>query len=64
MVELSRKFKAPKKNNLEEWRVIEILVKAGFTYQTIYIGNGQLAEYPRKVKDTEAFIKAYQNKTC
>ena len=61
MTRLSRKFKPPKKDDLEAWRVVEYVVKAGFRYQSIHIGNGQQANYPITLREAESFVLAYQS---
>jgi len=58
-VRLSRKFKAPKKEDLIGWHVVEYVVKAGFVYQSIHLENGGLASYPRTMKEAEEFVRQY-----
>ena len=61
MVRLSRKFKPPKKDDSEAWRVIEYVVNAGFQYHSIHIENGQQAKYPTTLKEAEFFVLAHQS---
>lgn len=61
LIVLSRKFKAPKKSNIEEWKVIEFIVKSGFTYHTIHFKNGQQAKYPKTMNEAKEFVIRYRN---
>lgn len=56
---LSRKFKAPKKDDLNGWRVVEHVVKGGFLYQSIHLESGGQATYPRTMKEAEEFVRQY-----
>ena len=59
MVRLSRKFKPPKNSDVEAWRVVEYVVNAGFSYESIHIENGQQARYPKTIKEAEEFVRLY-----
>lgn len=59
MVRLSRKFKPPKNTDVEAWRVVEYVVKAGFSYESIHIENGQQAHYPKTMKEAVEFVRSY-----
>ncbi|HYV03999.1 MAG TPA: hypothetical protein VFB82_05425, partial [Blastocatellia bacterium] len=56
---LSRKFKPPKKSDIQSWTVVEFVVKAGFFYESIYVNEGQLARYPKTMKDAQEFVCDY-----
>lgn len=62
MVQLSRKFKPPKKTNTEAWSVVEYIVKAGFLYQSLRIENGRQAKYPNTLKDAVIFVVEYKDR--
>lgn len=58
-VRLSRKFKAPKRGDLQAWRVVAYVVRSGFRYQPIYLENGELVAYPRTLREAEAFVRRH-----
>jgi len=57
---LSRKFSAPPKTTIEEWKVVEYLVSQGFRYYTIRVENGQQAKYPKTMKEAVEFVRTYR----
>jgi hypothetical protein len=63
MIELSRKFKAPKKDDIDQWDKIKILIDHGFRFYTIYEKiepNGyQSVDYPSTKKEAVEFVKKY-----
>ncbi|MDP3815781.1 hypothetical protein [Pseudomonas sp.] len=59
MTELSRKFKAPKKDDTAAWHVIEFVVNAGFRYHSVQIENGGQAIYPNTMKEAEEFVRLH-----
>jgi len=62
MVQLSRKFKAPKKEDVSSWEVVKLVVNAGFRYQSINIEEGPQAKYPKSLKEAEEFILLHKNR--
>lgn len=60
LTQLSRKFSAPPKTAIEEWKVVEYLVSQGFRYHTIHIENGQQAKYPKTMKEAVEFTRIYR----
>jgi hypothetical protein len=48
-IRLSRKFKPPRRGDVEQWRKVEALVRAGFLF-----GGG---DYPERLREVPAFIK-------
>jgi DNA-directed RNA polymerase subunit RPC12/RpoP len=60
MIQLSRKFRPPKKTDLQSWAVVEYVVQAGFRYQSLQTEDGRFAKYPSSFKEAEAFVLAYQ----
>ena len=63
MLPLSRKFKAPKKNDVEAWAVVEYVARSGFRYQSIQTGDGRFVKYPSTLKEAEVFILTYKHHT-
>jgi predicted RNA-binding Zn-ribbon protein involved in translation (DUF1610 family) len=60
MIQLSRKFKAPKKNDVPSWAVVEYVVQAGFRYQSIQTEDGRFVKYPSTLKEAAAFVLTYK----
>jgi len=60
LTQLSRKFSAPSKTAIEEWKVVEYLVSQGFRYHTIHVDNGQQAIFPKTMKEAVEFARAYR----
>jgi hypothetical protein len=58
-VQLSRKFKAPRKDDLAAWRVVEYLVRCGFTYRPIYLESGELVAFPGTLREAESFVRLH-----
>ena len=58
-IRLSRKFKAPKKDDLNAWHVVEYVVASGFVYQSIHLENGALATYPKTMKEAKEFVRQH-----
>lgn len=58
-VRLSRKFKAPKKDDVNAWLVVKFVVDSGLVYQSIHLEGGYLAEYPKTMKEAEVFVAQY-----
>ena len=61
LIQLSRKFKAPKKSNKSEWNVVKFVVNSGFFYQTIYSGNSPV-KYPKTLTEAEVFVEKHKRK--
>ena len=59
VVELNRKFKAPRMGDLSAWRVVQYVVEAGLRYQSIRLADGKFATYPRTMKEAEAFVRKH-----
>lgn len=62
IVALSRKFKAPMKTEVHQWKVVEYVVAAGFHYQTIYSEDGKPVKYPMTIQEADYFIDTYKDK--
>jgi len=50
---MGRSFKAPKKTELDQWKKVETLWKAGFRFPT---SSTEAPSYPKKFKDVADFI--------
>jgi len=60
LIQLSRKFSAPRKAAIEEWKVVEYLVSQGFLYYTIHLEDGQQVKYPKTMKDAIEFVRTHK----
>jgi hypothetical protein len=61
---LSRKFKAPPRDDVKQWEKVERLVAAGFRFDTAWrwAGVGGMyypQRYPEKLKEVEQFIRDF-----
>jgi hypothetical protein len=59
---MGRKFRAPKKNDLKEWKKIEILMRAGFRTGAHSISG--LTNYPSDLHSVPEFIHKNWGKRC
>src|SRR5258708_35995303 len=53
-VRLSRKFKAPKKDDLKQWEKVRFLVDHGFYFDSL-----QAAAYPETIAEAREFVKRH-----
>lgn len=60
LTQLSRKFSAPPKTAIEEWKIVEYLASQGFWYYTIHLENGQQAKYPKTMKEAIEFVRTHK----
>ena len=64
MVMLSRKFSAPRKHEIEQWKKVQVLVEHGFLFQSVYAqsegGGAVTVPYPKRLADVAAFVAEYQ----
>ena len=62
---LSRKFSAPKSNDVAQWQKVKYLVEQGFRFYSVYqptVGGGRLAvRYPATLKEAEDFVKVFKS---
>ena len=56
---VNEKFKAPKKTNDKEWKIIEYLLLSGYDFRNPYCGREQCIyfEFPKNLQEAEAFIR-------
>ena len=63
MVEVTRKFSAPKSSNYAQWEKVIFLVQHGFLFQSIYAqkedGLYYKVNYPRTLKEAHEFVINY-----
>ncbi|WP_152544785.1 hypothetical protein [Deinococcus phoenicis] len=55
---IGKNFRAPQKDDVEGWRVAEMLLNAGFGYW------GTWGTYPTRLKDVPSFIQKNRRKTA
>lgn len=58
MTPMGKNFKAPKREDLEAWQVLEILANKGFLHD-----HNTATQYPTKLRDLEAFLEAHAPKS-
>ncbi len=64
-IQVSRKFKAPKADDHEQWQKVRLLVEHGFLFQSIYDdqNGGLVVPYPTTLKDAREWIKKWEHKS-
>jgi|GEM_PF-2621205 len=61
LAEMGRSFKAPRKNNVKQWKKVQLLWEAGYRFPTnVY----DAADYPTRLQDVEEFILANPKHPC
>jgi hypothetical protein len=58
-VALNRKFKAPRRDDLDQWRKVEFLVHHGFRFQSLSDGEGHFIAYPETLNEAMEFVRRY-----
>lgn len=62
---LSRKFSAPKTNDIEQWKKVEFLVMHGFLFQPVHElredGYSYRANYPSTLAEARSFVITFKN---
>lgn len=59
--EMGRAFKAPKKNEISQWKKVKKLWDAGYRFDT---NTYNPAQYPKTLKEVDAFVEANPNHHC
>ena len=63
LIEVSRKFKAPKTSDKEQWAKVKYLVEHGFIFQSVYeqreVGVYYKATYPKTLNEAKDFVNKY-----
>lgn len=52
---MGRAFRAPRQNEVEQWRKVELLVQAGFIFRSSVVGR-----YPDTVTEARAFVESHR----
>lgn len=53
---MGRKFKAPRRDDDEQWRKVELLVDHGFLFERAY-DRPEIARYPRTLAEAREFVR-------
>lgn len=65
LIELSRKFSAPKSSDTKQWQKVQFLVEHGFLFQSVYEqredGGHYKVAYPKTIKEAEEFVVLYKS---
>jgi hypothetical protein len=60
---LDRKFKAPRSDDVKQWRKVQELVEAGFRFDRVWRhqrdGIYTTAQYPEKLSEVGTFVRAF-----
>ena len=56
---VNEKFKAPKKSNDKEWKIIEYLLLSGYDFRNPIYGTERYMyfEFPKNLQEAEAFVR-------
>lgn len=54
---LNRKFRAPPRNNEQQWAKVELLVRHGFRFHTPYDEHGKPTRYPTTLRAARDFVR-------
>jgi len=57
LCEMGRAFRAPKKSEVSQWKKVKILWDAGYRFHS---HTSNRIQYPKTIKEIDAFIKANQ----
>ncbi len=65
MIELSRKFSAPKSTDIAQWNKVKYLVEHGFIFQSVFEQREDKGfykvQYPTNLKEAELFVITYKD---
>ncbi|WP_377303202.1 hypothetical protein [Piscinibacterium candidicorallinum] len=65
MTMLGRKFHAPRKTDIAQWKKVKYLAEHGFLFQSFYqesaLGGMQVVPYPRTLREVPAFVATYSD---
>ena len=59
-VAFSRKFKAPRRTDDEQWRKVELLYSHGFRFQSVRDNSGLVVRYPVSLEEARDFVRRYE----
>jgi DNA-directed RNA polymerase subunit RPC12/RpoP len=54
MTEMGRNFRAPKLNDIEQWKKVKAIIRNGLTFHSTL--SDRVGEYPERLREVEAFI--------
>jgi hypothetical protein len=61
---LSRKFAAPRSNDLAQWEKVRFLVEHGFRFHSVYeatvSGGKRTVRYPATLKEAQEFVRKFK----
>ncbi len=64
MAIVHHKFKPPKRNDLKKWKLVELLVKNGFLFQSVYeqisVGVFLKVDYPKNLIEAKEFVEKHK----
>ena len=60
MVEMGRNFRAPKRDDLEQWKKVEALVRAGFSFHSV--NSYRTGRYPERLSEVDSFVEKAREK--
>lgn len=55
-LDLGRRFKPPKADDLAQWKKVRLLVAAGFFFQHVYDEKTRQVPYPETLEEARAFV--------
>lgn len=58
-VGLSRKFRAPPRSDVAQWKKVQFLVESGFRFGSLHDERGVRVSYPRTLQEAKAFVARY-----
>ncbi len=61
MWEMGRTFKAPKQDDVKQWRKVETLIKRGITFHSY--GSHGLGRFPRTLNDVAPFLEKVKRRS-
>jgi DNA-directed RNA polymerase subunit RPC12/RpoP len=65
LIEVSRKFSAPKSTDKSQWEKVRFLVKHGFIFQSVYEQKNDKGyykvSYPKTLKEAHEFVIKYKD---
>jgi DNA-directed RNA polymerase subunit RPC12/RpoP len=57
----SRKFKPPKRSDLQQWEKVRFLLENGFRYLSVRDDSGRYTRYPETLAEAREFVRKYRN---
>ncbi len=57
----SRKFKAPRRSDLQQWEKVRFLLEHGFRFFSVRDDSGSYVRYPETLAEAREFVRKYRN---